>query len=475
MIYFLRKRNELNMLELVRQQFAKPVKNSAAEPERQLKSMGVESLSLSSARQSAGERRGSRWLRSTIVDEIVPLVFDIGTFSIRAGYAGEDIPMVDIPTTIGAVLDREHDGTPTYFINTKSDELPLENMEALSPIKDGLIDDWDGFQAILDYSFKTLNAKPRLHPVLMSEAVWNTREKREKLTELMFEHYHIPAFYLSKSAVLSTFSSGRNTGLILDSGSQCTAAIPIHDGNIIHKGIVKSPLAGDFITMQCRELFQEMNVDLIPPYMIASKEAVQEGAPASWNRKENLPKVTDSWHNNICNRVVQDFKSTVLQISNTKYHENVAAKIPPVAYEFPNGYNCKFGIERLRIPEVLFNPSLSKVSPDNTMLGITDLVSKSIEMCDADLQPKMSASVVLVGGNTLLQGFPERLTKELFQRTPQKTRLKLFTHSLVPQRRRLSPWIGGSTVASLGSFKQIWISKQDYEEGGKQCVERKCP
>ena len=36
-------------------------------------------------------------------------------------------------------------------------------------------------------------------------------------------------------------------------------------------GIVKSPLAGDFITMQCRELFQEMNIELIPPYMIASK------------------------------------------------------------------------------------------------------------------------------------------------------------------------------------------------------------
>lgn len=36
-------------------------------------------------------------------------------------------------------------------------------------------------------------------------------------------------------------------------------------------GIVKSPLAGDFISMQCRELFQELNVEIIPPYMIAAK------------------------------------------------------------------------------------------------------------------------------------------------------------------------------------------------------------
>ena len=26
-----------------------------------------------------------------------------------------------------------------------------------------------------------------------------------------------------------------------------------------------------------------------------------------------------------------------------------------------------------------------------------------------------------------------------------------------------------------GSFQQMWISKQEYDEGGKSCVEKKCP
>lgn len=34
---------------------------------------------------------------------------------------------------------------------------------------------------------------------------WNTRAKREKLTELMFEHYNIPAFFLCKTAVLTAY------------------------------------------------------------------------------------------------------------------------------------------------------------------------------------------------------------------------------------------------------------------------------
>lgn len=44
-------------------------------------------------------------------------------------------------------------------------------------------------------------------------------------------------------------------------------------------GIVKSPLAGDFISMQCRELFQEMNIDIIPPYMIAAKVVLPPSHP----------------------------------------------------------------------------------------------------------------------------------------------------------------------------------------------------
>ncbi|OWK49443.1 Actin-like protein 6B, partial [Lonchura striata] len=149
----------------------------------------------------------------------------------------------------------------------------------------GGVEDWECFQAILDHTYgKHVKSEPGLHPVLMSEAPWNTRAKREKLTELMFEHYNIPAFFLCKTAVLTaprawpgvaldrrSFANGRSTGLVLDSGATHTTAIPVHDGYILQQGIVKSPLAGDFISMQCRELFQELNIDIVPPYMIAAK------------------------------------------------------------------------------------------------------------------------------------------------------------------------------------------------------------
>ncbi|XP_059346625.1 actin-like protein 6B isoform X2 [Ammospiza nelsoni] len=435
-------------------------------------------------------------------DEVGALVFDIGSFSVRAGYAGEDCPKADFPTTVGLLSpdevsleldgDKDKKGGKVYYIDTNALHVAREGVEVLSPLKNGMIEDWECFQAILDHTYgKHVKSEPGLHPVLMSEAPWNTRAKREKLTELMFEHYNIPAFFLCKTAVLTafangrstglgvsggaergqgswvwpvgvaragpaplwlpdphpSFANGRSTGLVLDSGATHTTAIPVHDGYILQQGIVKSPLAGDFISMQCRELFQELNIDIVPPYMIAAKEPVREGAPPSWKKKEKLPQVSKSWHNFTCNEVIQDFQASVLQVSDSPYDEQVAAQMPTVHYEMPNGYNTDYGAERLRIPEGLFDPSNVK---------------------------GLYGSVIVTGGNTLLQGFTDRLNRELAQKTPPSMRLKLIASNSTMERR-FSPWIGGSILASLGTFQQMWISKQEYEEGGKQCVERKCP
>ncbi|XP_074387658.1 actin-like protein 6B isoform X1 [Zonotrichia albicollis] len=364
-------------------------------------------------------------------DEVGALVFDIGSFSVRAGYAGEDCPKADFPTTVGLLSpdevaleldgDKDKKGGKVYYIDTNALHVAREGVEVLSPLKNGMIEDWECFQAILDHTYgKHVKSEPGLHPVLMSEAPWNTRAKREKLTELMFEHYNIPAFFLCKTAVLTAFANGRSTGLVLDSGATHTTAIPVHDGYILQQGIVKSPLAGDFISMQCRELFQELNIDIVPPYMIAAKEPVREGAPPSWKKKEKLPQVSKSWHNFTCNEVIQDFQASVLQVSDSPYDEQVAAQMPTVHYEMPNGYNTDYGAERLRIPEGLFDPSNVKGLSGNTMLGVGHVVTTSIGMCDIDIRPGLYGSVIVTGGNTLLQGFTDRLNRELAQKTPPR-------------------------------------------------------
>ena len=131
------------------------------------------------------------------------------------------------------------------------------------------------FPQVLDYTFnKVIKSESEYHPILFSEAPWNQKYRREKLTELMFEKYSVPAFFLVKNAVLSSFANGRSTGLVLDSGATHTSAVPVHDGYVLQQAIVKSPLAGDFMTMQCKQFLEEQRVELVAPYQIAGEICV---------------------------------------------------------------------------------------------------------------------------------------------------------------------------------------------------------
>lgn len=133
----------------------------------------------------------------------------------------------------------------------------------------------------------------------------------------------------------------------------------------------------------------------------------------------------------------------------------------------------EYGTERFKITESLFDPSYIK-GVGSTMLGMSHVVSTSIGLCDIDLRPSLYSGVIVTGGNSLLNGFVDRLNRDLSSRTPPNMRFKLISATGTTERR-FGSWIGGSILASLGSFQQMWISKQEYEESGKTQVDRKCP
>jgi len=112
--------------------------------------------------------------------------------------------------------------------------------------------------------------------------------------------------------------------------------------------------------MQCKQLLESKDIEVVPPYMIAAKEAVKDFEKPKWTRKSNLPEVTKSWHNYMmkvnkkflnlnsdrlivfpsnAQEVIRDFQATVLQVADAPYDEETVSTIPMVHYEFPNGYH----------------------------------------------------------------------------------------------------------------------------------------
>lgn len=418
-------------------------------------------------------------------DEVGALVFDPGHFSLRVGYAGEDCPKAEIPTFVGTSPDENSEAMDIgesaktkkkFHIDTTSINFPKAGMDVGTYMRDGMVTDWDMFEQVLDYSYKKIiQSQSEEHPVLFSEAPWNKKDRREQLCEIMFEKYNVPAFFLVKNAVLSAFANGRSTALVVDSGATHTSAIPVHDGYVLQHAIVKSPLGADFLTGQCQQFLQESGLEIIPPYMIKEKKEVTEGQKAQWTKKSVLPEVTKSWHDYQVKEVVRDFQQEVLQVHDAPYQEEIVGQIPGVPHEFPNGYNLEYGAERFKIAEALFDPGrVIRGTNSGTMLGAGHVVTTSVGMCDVDLRPALYGNVVVTGGNTCLNGFIERLNRDLSIKTPSTMRFKLIAAN-GPQERRYGSWIGGSILASLGSFQQMWVSKQEYDEGGRSQVDRKCP
>jgi actin beta/gamma 1 len=76
----------------------------------------------------------------------------------------------------------------------------------------------------------------------------------------MFEKFEVPAFYLSIQAVLSLYSSGKTTGLVLDAGDGVTHTVPIYEGYSIPHAIERNDLAGRDLTDYMRKLLNEVGL-----------------------------------------------------------------------------------------------------------------------------------------------------------------------------------------------------------------------
>jgi centractin len=367
-----------------------------------------------------------------------PVVIDNGSGTIKAGFAGAEMPKLIFPAYVGKpkhmkVMAGGAEGD--IFCGDKAKEY-RGILKLNYPTKHGITTDWKDMQNVWQHVYNELNVVQDQYPVLLTEAPLNPRPNRLKAAEIFFETFNVPALYVQVQAILSLYASGRTTGVVLDSGDGVTNAVPVYEGFILPHAVTRIDVAGRDITEYLQLL---------------------------------LRKAGHNFHTSAELEVVKDIKEKIcfvaFNIEKVEKEDSEDFVEPEASYKLPDGNVIQVGAEKFRAPEVLFNPGLIGLE----YVGIHQCLVNAISKCDMDIRRSLFSDIILAGGSTMHDGFGDRLLVEVRKLAPRDTKIKIWA----PPERILSTWIGGSILASLATFKKMWITRKEYDESGKNAIYRK--
>lgn len=368
-------------------------------------------------------------------DDISAIVIDNGSGTCKAGFSSDDAPRAVFPSVVGRPRHQDFMVGMTRPDSFVGDEAQSKRgiLALKYPIEHGIVTNWDDMVKIWHHTFyKELNVAPEQHPVLLTEAPLNPKANREKMTQIMFETFSIPAMDVGIQAALSLFASGRTTGLVFDSGDGISHTVPIYEGKVVPQTLSRIDMAGRDLTDYMAKMLDERG-------LVVTERAI-----------------------------VQDIKEQFAYVA-LDFNEELQRKSAELrSYDLPDGQVIRIGDERFRCAEILFTPSLAGFES----AGLHQIAYDSIMRCDVDIRKELFGNIVLTGGSTMFNGIDTRLAKEVTALVPPTMAVDV----VAPADRKYSVWIGGSIFSYLSttSFPTRWIAREEYDDIGPAIVHRKC-
>lgn len=402
----------------------------------------------------------------------------------------------------------------------ESINVPRANYDIKPILKESIIVDWDAaieqYQYYFDQQLKVVGPE---QPILITEPIWTETSYRQQLVETFFENFEFSGIYLAKSPTCVSFQQGRSNCLVVDLGHDSVLVTPVIDGICLLKSSMKTNYGGKFLSNEIQDyLIDTKKVVMEPSFKIKSKIPTTYPDPPKYELKNNntIPtssssSLSQSFLEFQNEKIYHNFKE-ILEVpeknssSGTTTTTTTTNKDSSRLFELPTGQSIV--IDRFKIAESIFDPTIykftnSKLSfppnngeisitqaneyrplkrvrkndddeeedsnqstpkPEVNIRGISQLISHTLSNIDIDLRASLANNIIVTGGVSLISQLTERLYLELSNNNPG---LKIRLHAVGNSTERINQaWIGGSVLASLGTFHQMWVTKEEYNEVG---------
>ncbi len=369
--------------------------------------------------------------------ENAAVVLDNGSGMIKAGFAGDDAPRSVFPSIVGRPRHRgvmvgmgQKDAYVGDEAQAKRGILTLRY-----PLEYGITTSWDDMEKVWHHTlYNELRASPEERPLLATEVPLNPKANREKMTQLMFETFKVPAFSVAVDAEMALYATGRTTGVVVDFGDGVTHVTPIHNGDYLPHAVLRLDFGGRVLTEYLQKILTERGYSFTTT---AEKDILND-------IKEKL-----------C-FVALNYKDDLKRAETSNEFERT--------FTLPDEQVITIGSELFRCPEVLFNPTIIGAE----QLGIHTLIYRSVMKCDTNIRKQLFGNIVLSGGTSMFKGLEKRMQKELTGLVSTSTTLKI----IAPPERKYLVWIGAAKAASDPTFEEKWIGKEEFNKSGPSIVHR---
>ncbi|KAM6053252.1 LOW QUALITY PROTEIN: actin-like protein 10 [Theristicus caerulescens] len=295
------------------------------------------------------------------------------------------------------------------------------------PLKHGIIKDWDSMENLWSHLFFCgLKILPEEQPMLAANSPSCPFTNREKLVEVLFESFRVPALYMANTGFLSLCAYGRVTSPAMEAEAGMSHATSVCLGQTWREATSHLGVAGGFLSSYLHSLLME--------------------SPSDPSVLKALKKTTVIQLKKQYRYASMDYEGDV---HDQGYHHPARLR--------PDEHWITLDKERFCCPELLFQLMLlHQGSPGLHHLAL------SLQKAPDHARRDTVGNVMLSGGSLMFPGF-QRMCLELnalFYGTGCQIRV------LTSPERGTAAWAGGSTAASLTSFQHAWMAKGEYQEHG---------